>query len=114
MKHHSSKVRWSFLLLLLFGLTNQLAYSADLNAGKLKANMACSLCHGANSIAKIPNAPSLAGQNAQYLQEQLKAFRSKSRQNEVMSVIAAPLTDQEIENISLWYSAMKVEVTLPN
>jgi cytochrome c553 len=60
-----------------------------------------------------PDAPNLAGQPELYLAAQLRAFRDGSRQHVVMSLIAKPLTDDDIRVLSAWYSAMRVEVRLP-
>ena len=40
---------------------------------------------------------------------QLKAFRGGKRQHEVMSVIAKPVTDDDIELLADWFSAIAVE-----
>lgn len=85
----------------------------DVASGRAKADVACALCHGPNGIATLPNAPNLAGQQAFYVSEQLKSYRSGQRQNAVMGVIAKPLTDAEIAQLSAWYSAIKVTVELP-
>jgi cytochrome c553 len=69
------------------------------------------MCHGQRGISQLADAPNLAGQPAIYLTEQLKAYRSGKRQNEVMSVIAKPLTDDQIEAAVRWYSGIKVTVS---
>jgi cytochrome c553 len=89
------------------------SFANDVANGRAKADAACSLCHGANGIATMPSAPNLAGQQAIYLSEQLKNYRSGKRHHEVMSVIAKPLTDAEIANLSAWYSAIKISVEAP-
>jgi len=89
------------------------SFANDVSDGRAKADAACSLCHGANGIASMPSAPNLAGQQAIYLSEQLKNYRSGKRHHEVMSVIAKSLTDAEIVNLSTWYSAIKVTVEAP-
>ena len=48
-----------------------------------------------------------------YLVEQLRNYRSGKRAHEVMSVIAKPLTDTEIDNLAAWYAAMQLSVQLP-
>jgi cytochrome c553 len=73
----------------------------------------CSTCHGVNGISMLPNAPHLAGQPQIYLVEQLKAYRSGKRSNEVMSVIAKPLSDADIDALAAWYAAIKFEVKSP-
>ncbi|MDH4480209.1 MAG: cytochrome c [Rhodoferax sp.] len=89
------------------------ASANDVALGRAKADIACALCHGANGQASLPNAPNLAGQQAIYVSEQLKNYRSGKRQNEVMGVIAKPLTDTEIAQLAAWYSAIKVTVEAP-
>ena len=64
------------------------ALAADAAAGKTKAQM-CAVCHGLNGIAKVPDAPNLAGESAVYTTKQLKAFKDGKRQHEQMSIIAA-------------------------
>ncbi|GAA4013154.1 cytochrome c [Actimicrobium antarcticum] len=83
--------------------------AADLDAGKAKA-MSCAMCHGANGISQMPGAPNLAGQQAIYVEQQLKHFRSGKRSNEIMGVIAKPLTDTEISDLAAWYESIKVSV----
>ena len=90
------------------------AGAADVGAGKLKATAACAVCHGALGVSMLPNAPSLAAQPAIYLAEQLKNYRSGKRSHEVMSVIAKPLTDSEIDNMSAWYASLQIEVREPS
>jgi cytochrome c553 len=85
-------------------------WAADPVQGRKKAAMACAVCHGPLGIAPMPSAPNLAGQQALYLSEQLKAYRSGKRKHEVMGVIAKPLTDQDIENLSAWYASIRIQV----
>jgi cytochrome c553 len=63
-------------------------------------------------LSQLPNAPNLAGQPALYLVEQLKNYRSGKRQNEMMQVMAKPLTDQEIDNLAAWYESIQISVTV--
>jgi len=86
--------------------------SADVNAGRQKAQ-ACAACHGVLGLASMPNTPHLAGQPEVYLSEQLKAYRSGQRRHEVMTLIAKPLTDAEIADLSAWFASLKVEVAEP-
>jgi cytochrome c553 len=85
---------------------------ADPKAGRQKAQM-CVACHGPLGLAKMANTPNLAGQPEVYLSEQLKAFRGGVRKNEIMSLIARPLTDTEIGDLAEWYASLQVEVAEP-
>jgi len=89
------------------------ALAGDLAAGRAKAQKLCENCHGVDGQATLPGAANLGGQQKEYLLEQLRAFRSGSRQNPQMTFIAKPLTDADIEDLSNWYSAIKVIVEMP-
>ena len=58
----------------------------------------------------MANTPHLAGQPDVYLIEQLKAFRNGKRQHAIMSLIAKPLSDTEIENLAQWFSSQQIEI----
>jgi len=88
-------------------------HADNVESGRLKADVACALCHGPNGISKLPNAPNLAGQQAIYLSEQMRNYRSGKRQNEVMNMIARPLTDSEIADLAAWFSAVKITAEVP-
>jgi cytochrome c553 len=98
------------LLLVMSALFTNMAEARDTIAGKVKAGM-CATCHGPLGMSQLPNAPHLAGQPAIYTAEQLRAYRSGKRVNEVMAVIAKPLTDQEIDDLAAWYASIQVTVT---
>ena len=88
------------------------ASAADPKAGRKKAT-ACQTCHGIDGIAKIPIAPNIAGESQIYIETQLKAFRSGKRQHEMMSVVAGQLSDEDISDISAWYSSITITATIP-
>jgi cytochrome c553 len=88
------------------------AGAADAAAGRAKA-AACVVCHGQDGYSTLPNAPHLAGQPAAYLEEQLKNYRSGRRQHEVMTLIAKPLSDADVENLAAWYSSISISVKPP-
>lgn len=88
------------------------ALAADPAAGRKKAS-ACQACHGIDGLAKMPNAPHIAGENTLYLQNQLKAFRDGKRQHEIMSFIAANLSDEDIADLAAWYASIRITVEVP-
>jgi len=75
-------------------------------AGKA-ASTVCAACHGAKGISATGAFPNLAGQKADYLAAQLKAFRSKTRANPVMAPMAASLKDEDIDNLSAYFASLK-------
>ena len=84
--------------------------AGDVTAGR-KVVRLCGACHGADGMAKNPEAANLAGQDAGYLSRQLIAFRGGERKNETMSLLAKTLTDQQIADVSAYYSAIEIAVT---
>ena len=100
--------RHALLIALAFAAAAS-AQARDPVAGKAKAAM-CASCHGPLGMSQLPNAPHLAGQPAIYTAEQLRNYRSGKRQNEVMAVMAKPLTDDEIDNLAAWYASIEVSV----
>jgi cytochrome c553 len=86
------------------------AEAGDAKAGREKAESVCAVCHGVDGLAKIPEAPNLAGQNENYLIEQITAFKSGERKNEMMSVVVQDLSDADIENLAAYYSAIEISV----
>ena len=85
------------------------ALAGDAASGKAKA-APCTTCHGPLGIAIAPDAPNLAGQPEGYVAAQLKAYRGGKRKHEVMSLMAKPLTDADIDNLAAWYASVKVVV----
>jgi cytochrome c553 len=73
-------------------------------AGATKAAV-CSSCHGPNGNSVNPDWPRLAGQSAIYLAEQLRLFRAGVRNNPVMRPLAAALSDQDIDDLAVYYEA---------
>ena len=82
----------------------------DAKAGRAKAESVCSVCHGVDGLAKIPEAPNLAGQSENYLIEQITAFKSGERKNEMMSVVVQDLSETDIENLAAYYSGIEISV----
>jgi cytochrome c553 len=87
-------------------LLSSSAFAGDAAAGKAKA-ASCAACHGAEGISAIPMYPNLAGQKEVYLVKQLKAFKDGSRKDPVMSAMAMPLTDADMENLAAHYASLK-------
>lgn len=76
--------------------------SPEAGAGKAAV---CLACHGMNGNSTNPEWPVLAGQQAHYISRQLKAFREGKRTDPLMTPMAANLSDQDIADLSAYYSA---------
>ena len=85
-------------------------YSDDsdkVEAGQAKA-ATCAACHGDTGFqANAPTNPVLAGQYKTYLQQALKSYRSGARQNAIMAGFSSQLTDEDIEDLSAWFSSQE-------
>jgi cytochrome c553 len=81
----------------------------DAQAGRKKTEL-CQTCHGLDGLGRLPDAPHIAGQPAVYLERALRAYRSGERRNEMMSIVAKMLSDDDIRNLAAYYSAIKIEV----
>jgi cytochrome c553 len=68
---------------------------------------ACSTCHGPSG-GGTETLPRLAGQHAQYTENQLKAFNKRERTNDnaVMQAIASKLSELELKAVSSYISGL--------
>ena len=72
---------------------------------------ACSGCHNPRGQGNEPGGyPALGGQNAEYIANQLKAYRNGERNgtsnSQIMMDVAAELTDAEIESVASYVSGL--------
>jgi cytochrome c553 len=88
-----------------FGIVGTAQTAGDVAAGKTKSAR-CVACHGAEGQGVPPN-PALAVKPAAEQVQALKDYKSGSRANPVMKAMAAPLSDQDIEDLSAYYSSLK-------
>ena len=88
------------------------AAAADNSPGRAKAQ-ACAVCHGLLGISVSPDTPNIAGQPAIYLSAQLKAYRGGERKHEVMSLMAKPLSDEDIAALAAWFASIRIEAQPP-
>ncbi|MGL6121487.1 MAG: c-type cytochrome [Shewanella sp.] len=86
-------------------------------AGKTKI-IVCSACHGMDGNSMIDMYPKLAGQHPTYLQKQLHDFRSaaqtggkEGRMDPIMAGMSIALSDQDILDISAYFSTQTIQVT---
>lgn len=107
--------RASFIVLgglLLAGGFSGTVIAEELDAGRKVATM-CRTCHGIDGYAQIPIAPHIGGEPKEYLEKQLMAFKTGARQHEMMSVVTAGLSAQQISDVAAWYASFTAVATLP-
>lgn len=88
----------TILILIVSSLASQICSANALST--------CIGCHGQNGIGLAETFPNLAGQKKTYLINQLTAFKSGARVNQMMNPIAAQLTDQDINEVATYYSGL--------
>jgi cytochrome c553 len=86
--------------------------AGDPAAGKRKA-LQCQTCHGLDGLSKLPEAPHLAGQPEAYLMKSLNDYRHGVRKHDMMTIVVAPLTDQDVADLAAYYSSIEVTVKPP-
>ena len=91
-------------LLMMGALGAAAAANADPRTRFIAAN--CSYCHGPDGHSRGA-VPSLAGLEAKYFVEQMKAFRDGSRPGTVMQKHALGYTEAEYEALGKWFEANK-------
>jgi len=75
-------------------------------AGEAKS-IVCGACHGPNGNSVNPVWPSIAGQHATYIVEQLEAFKNGVRSDVLMSGQAMMLSDEDMANLAVYYEAQE-------
>ncbi len=77
---------------------------------KKRGIMACVACHGPRGNGTpLSGFPKISGQHADYIKAQLEAFRADKRRNDknnMMRLIAAKLTDEQIQALSLYLGGL--------
>jgi len=89
----------------LAGVASSAESAGDPAAGEQKA-AACVGCHGSKGQSNNSQWPNLAGQQANYLLNQLAAFKSGSRGNPMMQGMAANLSDADMANLAAYFSSL--------
>ena len=84
----------------------------DLKSGRKKA-LECQTCHGLDGVSRLPEAPNLSGQVETYLVKALNDYKLGARANEMMSLVAPPLSDGDIADLAAWYASIEITVQKP-
>ena len=109
-RRHAAWIAASALSAVILAAAAQPVHAAgSVKAGRDKARV-CEACHGLDGRSKVPEAPNLAGQVERYMVEQLQAFKTGQRKNEIMTLIAASLAPQDIEDLAAYYAAIETSV----
>jgi len=104
------KTLTALALLIVTGTFSQhsVASNEQLYAKGQVLSQQCLGCHGELGIAPVATNPNLAGQNKEYLQYALKAYRDGKRKGGlafIMQANASALSDQDIEALAVFFSS---------
>ena len=89
------------------GAADAAAKVLDEVGAPLRGIASCAACHG--PLGQTPGAPGLRGQQRAYLEQQLLAFKSGQRNNDIseqMRSVARQLSDEEIAQLAAYYSGL--------
>lgn len=101
----------AILAALPFASLRVAADAPDIERGRqiaIGGTQPCAVCHGADGAGDSTGAfPRLSGQGAFYLYKQLKDFQSGRRESAVMTPIAKTLSEQDMQDVSGYFAAMR-------
>jgi len=75
--------------------------------GKTKS-ASCAGCHGEDGNSMVATFPKLAGQHADYIAQQLEAFKKGGRNAPMMAPLALGLDKESIKDIAAYYASKKI------
>lgn len=78
--------------------------AGDAEAGKTKS-ATCLACHGVDGNSANAVWPKLAGQHPSYIKKQLREFKGGVRKNDLMSPMAMPLSEQDMDDLAAYFSS---------
>jgi cytochrome c553 len=81
------------------------AQTGDAKRGAQKS-IPCQSCHGLDGLAKLPDAPNLAGQNTIYFVKAMKDYQTGARKDERMSVAVKGLKPDDLEDLAAFYAGL--------
>ena len=75
-------------------------------AGKDKSQL-CQGCHGEFGMTSEPMIPNLAGQYGRYISKELRNFQSGERTHQIMSAMAATISDADLADIAAYFASQR-------
>jgi cytochrome c553 len=73
-------------------------------AAGARAAAACSGCHGDKGVTSSTTVPNLAGQDAEYFVEAMRAYKSGARGDETMKGVVATMDEATMKNLAAYYA----------
>jgi len=100
---HNGAASKVLMLALGFSVFAAAHAAGDAARGEQKSQV-CQACHLKDGNSSDPQYPRIAGQYHDYLEHSLKAYQSGERNNAIMKGFADTLSEQDIEDLSAYYS----------
>jgi cytochrome c553 len=73
-------------------------------AAGARAAAACAGCHGDKGVTSTATVPNIAGQDAEYFVEAMRAYKSGQRTDETMKGVAAGVDEATMKNLAAYYA----------
>lgn len=102
----------SALLLAVLQLGCVCAYAQDASYARSLA-ATCFTCHGTDGMSVGGMPPSIAGQNKDYLLQQLMDFKAGKRPATIMHQQAKGYSDEQLAQIAAYFAAVKPAAAAP-
>ena len=99
-------MKYFFIIILVINLISYSHADSAFERGKEKS-VTCSACHGVDGNSDTKMYPKLAGQYKNYLVHALSSYKNGDRKNAIMGGFAAGLSEQDIIDLSTYYSKQK-------
>lgn len=96
------------------GLAAAASAHAEGTAAKPDKVLVCAACHGENGVATQPMYPNLAGQQANYIEHALHAYKTGERKNPIMGAQVTSLSDADIKQLAAWFSSQPAKDYVPD
>ncbi|WP_420550382.1 c-type cytochrome [Litorivicinus lipolyticus] len=104
------KVVGSLCLIAILATSAQ-SRAGDAGAGETRYYQSCHACHGPAGKG-VASYPKISGNSIEYTREKLNAYRAGEKvgpNSALMIMMAKPLTDDEIDNLSTYLKDAKYE-----
>lgn len=103
----TAKLVATLSLVAVIGWSASASAAGSVEAGQAKS-ATCMACHGADGNSPNPEWPNLAGQHASYFEQQIQAFKSGNRKNDLMTPMAMILSDEDVADLAAYFAAQKI------
>lgn len=98
----------NLVLTIMISASSAVFAVGDYQAGEEKS-LVCAACHGDKGVSTNPEWPNIAGQHLPYLIKQLNDYKKgELRQAPTMQQILANISEQEMQDIALFYSMQPI------